>query len=370
MSDWYIDHLYRIYVAQYLEKFFRYNKPEWYCWYNRRNQSFNYEIWDSTLNDYYKRILPQKFPNVAELGVIHFGTSAETGICIYRENTQVKWVRVRFGTNPLETDDTIVSTGTFSEITNASYLYVHEVKSLIGWKKIGYIIVNENNRVKLYVIQSDNPTKLYPVDLNIPGWAYSEVDIRLSKTAFNISGDHGIAYINKADTYASYDYSKLHNVEVLYDENHNDLMFKTNIPAVLWWRNRPNPDSYPPFDGGDQELSVLPYEYKGLWSNAGIEYVTNQIVFYGSYNYKCTTDHTSSNLNSPLATSAPWAQFEWFPTPLGIAGYSYSVGSIATDTLEYEYVNWRTDVDKEWFIGSNLIVVVIAGGGFAFILLI
>jgi hypothetical protein len=370
MADWYINHLYRIYVVQYLEKFSRYVKPEWYCWYNRRNQSFNYEIWDSTLNDYYKRILPQKFPNVAEMGLIHFGTSAETGICIYREDAQIKWIRVRFGTNSLVTDDIIISTGIFTEIVNATYLYVHEVKKLIGGRKVGYIIVNDSNKLKIYVIYSDNPTKLYPIDLTeVSGYFSTAKDMRLSKPAFEFSGEHGIIYMNEGDIYSNYDYCILHRVDVTYDPNHNDLMFKTNIPAVLWWRNRPNPDSYPPFDGGDQELSILPYEYTGSWSDSGIEYVTNQVVFYNTYNYKCTSDHTSSALNNPLATGAPWVQFEWFLTPLGTAGYSYSVGSIASDTLEYEYVNWRTDVDREWFVGSNLIIVR-TGGGFAFILFI
>lgn len=379
MSDWYTQHLYKIYEAKFQEKFFRKAPlPQWIGWYNKYNQSFNYEVYDAVSGVYVKRMMPLKIPNVLEFTFIDNNDFLNTGLCIYRQESSLYWFQLIFGTDMSYRDDIFWTQPQPYGIDDCYYSYFHDVKYPWNSSRIIYVMA-DTGRAKVYAIRADDPGTIYPVDMSaVDEWVAtvyapgesSDFDIRLSKTAVEVEGIHKCFYITSADLEPVYAPTRIANIDVTYYEDADDLSFRSNIPGHVWWRNRPSPGSYPPLggeDSNDYDLATEPFLYRGVWAS-GSSYKTNQVVFYGSQNYKCTSDHTASPSNAPLQSSAPWYQFHWYAAPLGNAGYSYSVGTIDSGTLEYEYVNWRTDADREWLVGSNRIVVR-AGGGFAYILL-
>lgn len=394
MADWYVQHLYKIYEAKFHEKFFRKSPlPQWVGWYNKYNQSFNYEVYDSASGIYVKRIIPRKFPDVLEVSFIDCNDFLNTGLCIYRKKDGVYWFNFLFGTNMSDRDDVFwTEPAKYDGISGVYYLYVHDVRVPWNNSRIAYLIT-DNGTVNVYAVDVASPGVAHHIDMSavtscpyntdgIPWIADDKVatDIRLSKTAIEGSlmgyigsgiGIHKCFWWEGAvDEFPTRSSTRIFSLETTYSEDNDDLMFKSNLPGTIWWRNRPSPGVFPPLDGedsNDYELPTIPYRYIGTWAS-GASYTTNQIVYYGSYNYRCTSDHTSSVLNNPSVVGSPWVQFEWFLLPLGTAGYSYAVGAIATDNLEYEYVNWRTDSDREWLVGSNAIIVR-TGGGFAYIML-
>ena len=383
--DWYTSHLYKVYEAKFHEKFFRKSPyPQWIGWYNKYNQAFSYEIYDPSLGVYVKRMMPQKIPNVIEFSFIDNQDFLNTGLCIYRQEDKICWFSLQFGTDMSNRDDEFWTQPQEYGVKGLYYLYVHDVKFPWNGGKIVYIFA-ESGTVKVFAIDTSNPSVLHKVDMssvttcpfNYPMvyWVgdistSQDPDIRLSKTSIELSGIHKCFQISTGDSVPSLSNTRIFSLDVTYSEDNDDLMFKSNIPGIIWWRNRPSTGSYPPLDGEDDKdyaLPTIPYKYIGVWA-VGISYKTDDIIYYSGLCYKCISDHTSSLLNIPTVIGAPWAQFEWFTTPPGTAGYSYAVGTIPTGTLEYEWINWRSDADREWFLGSNQIIVR-TGGGFAYILL-
>lgn len=397
--DWYTNHLYKLYEAKFHEKFHRKAPlPRWIGWYNKYNQSFNYEIYDPVSGVFIKRIMPQKIPKVLEFSFIDNNDFLNTGLCIYRQEDKLCWFSIVFGTDITNRDDIFFTQpAEYTGIEGLYYSYMHDVRVPWHSTKIVYVF-SVMGSTKVYAVDVEHPEKIYPIDMStVTSCAYNllhtpwiaddtlhpNVDIRLSDTAIEGSttsyigtgiGVHKCFYMNtNVDVIPTYETTRIASVEMTYNEDNDDLMFRSNLPLTFWWRNRPSSGSYPPLDGEDEndfELATLPYLYTGVWTS-GTSYTVDQIVYYGSYNYKCTLDHIASALNAPDHTPpppTPWVQFEWFATPLGTTGYSYAVGALATDTLEYEWVSWRSDADREWLVGDNAIIVRV-GGGFAYILL-
>ena len=396
MSDWYTAHLYKIYEAKHHEKFHRKSLPQWIGWNNKYNQSLNYEVYDVPSGVFIKRIMPKKIPKVMEFSFIDNNNFLNTGLCIYRQEDKLYWFSLIFGT-VIDRDDIFFTLpAEYEEVTGLYYAYIHDVRVLWNETKIIYIFT-VLGPTQVYAVDAENPDKIYKIDMsaisdspyNFPQtkWICDEVvnpslDIRLSDTAIEGSttdyigsgiGIHKCFYWTGGEgDLPTYSPTRIASVETVYNEDNDDLMFKTNLPLTFWWRNRPSSGSYPPLDGEDEkdfELSTLPYQYTGPWAS-GTSYITDQIVFFGSSNYKCISNHTASALNAPdhiPPPPTPWVQFE-FAAPLGTAGYSYAVGTVPTGTLEYEWVSWRSDADREWLVGDNAIIVRI-GGGFAYILL-
>jgi hypothetical protein len=380
MADWYTSHLYKIYEAKFMEKFYRKSPlPQWVGFYNQYNQSFNYEVYDSTRGIYVKRMMPMKIPNVLEFSFIDNNDFMNTGLCIYRQKDTLYWFSLIFGTNMENRDDVFWTQPQSYGVRGLYYTYVHDCKFPWNNSRIAYIFA-DTGKTKVYAVNAADPSVIHSIDMSaVDDWVVKvtqeaggspDVDIRLSKTAVELPGEHSCFYISSSELIPVYAPTRIANIDVTYSEDNDDLVFKSNIPGHVWWRNRPSPGSYPPLDGedsNDHDMPLIPYAYKGNWKS-GTAYKMNQIVFYGTQNYRCTSNHTATPSNAPRQHSAPWIQFDWFAAPLGTTGYSYAVNRIDSSSLDYEYVNWRTDADREWLVGSNAIVVR-AGGGFAYILL-
>jgi len=374
--DWYVQHLYKIYDARFLEKFFRKSPlPQWVGWYNRYNQSFNYEVYDSYTGYYVRRVMPRKFPYVTEFSFIDNNDFLNTGLCIYRQQDKVYWFSLIFGTNMSNRDDTFwTEPVAYDGLSRCQYLYVHDVKFPWNNTRLTYLFIN-TGVVKVYVIEGTNPGKIYKVDMSeVSEWCVNlaptpDVDVRLSKTGIEFDGKHRAFYMTGNDIIPLHTLTRIFTINTSYNEGADTLVFKANLAGTVWYTNRANPLIFPPLDDTDPETSKIyttPHNYKGPWAS-GESYVVGDAVYYNSTNYLCTLDHVSSPANRPEEDSAPWSN-TYYPSPLGTTGYSYSLNIFPTNTLDYEFVNWRAEADREWLLGYNQIIVR-TQGGFAYILL-
>lgn len=373
-TDWYTDHLYKIYDGKFLEKFFRKSPlKQWVGWYNRYNGSFNYEVYNTVTGNYNRRIVPRKFPYVSEFSFIDNEDFFNTGLCIYRQGDTVYWYSIIFGTDLSNQDDKFW-TEPVSYINHCYYLYVHDVKHPWNNSRLVYLFV-DTGTIQVYVIDTSNPGVLNKIDMSeVTDWcadlcATPDVDLRLSRTAIEFDGKHRAFYMTGADTFPTHGPTRIFTIDTVYTEDFDSLVFKANMVGNIWYSNNTGAGSYPPFDLIDIEHNVTyltNHKYLGAWAS-GLSYEINQVVYYGSNNYVCTSAHTSSASNHPGASSAPWSTL-YYPIPFGTVGYTYGLKIFPTNTLDYEYVNWRTDADREWLVGYNQIVVRTAGG-FAYILL-
>lgn len=379
-TDWYTDHLYKLYEAKFIEKFYRKGLPQWVGWYNKYNQSFNYEVYDPYTGVYVKRMMPLKFPNVVEFSFIDNQDFLNSGLCIYRQGDKVCWFSIIFGQDMSFRDDVFWTQPQEYGIKSCYYLYVHDVKHAWGDSHLVYLFADTGTS-NIYVIDTANPSVAHHADMSeVSNWigagcASPDVDIRLGDTAIEVTGIHSNYYITGMDLLTGadpiYGKTRIFTIDTSYNEEADSLVFKSNLAGTLWYINASDKGIYPPLDDTDldpshEHVSLMPSKYSGSWS-AGTTYIEHQIVLYNSKTYTCSFEHISNAGNNPEVVGSPWVRL-YYPAPFGEEGFSYGITVIPTATLDYEYINWRSDADREWLLGTETIVVKTAGG-FAYILL-
>ena len=378
--DWYTDHLYKLYEAKFIEKFYRKELPQWVGWYNKYNQSFNYEVYDTYTGVYVKRIMPLKFPNIVEFSFIDNQDFLNTGLCIYRQGDKICWFSIMFGKDMEFRDDMFWTQPAEYPIKSCYYLYIHDVKH--SWNESHLIYLFADTGIsEVYVIDTANPSVVHHADMSeVTDWVGDsctspDVDIRLSDTAIETTGVHSNFHITGVDLLNDgenvYGKTRILTIDSSYNEEANSLVFKSNIAGTLWYINATDRGIYPPLGDEDpdpthEHTALMPSKYTGSWAS-DVPYTEHQVVQYNSKNYTCSFDHTSHAGNNPEVSGSPWVRL-YYPTPFGREGYSYGLTSIPTASLDYEFINWRTDADREWLLGTETIVVRTAGG-FAYILL-
>lgn len=238
----YIDYLSGCYSISYLEKFSRATLPEWIGWYNPYDYSFSYEFWNESRQEWTRRVIPKRLPNVKDFGFIDLSLpDRDQGIIIFRQEDSIKWLRFTFGYTTDDRDDVIVEGPyTYSEIAHPYYLYVHDIVHFFNGKKITYFFVTDGT-IRVFYFWHDDPATIYEIDMSeVDGWQatqalYQCTDVRISKTALITSGKHDVYYYPAGVYEVTGGYYHIFGIQTHFDEEHSTLRFRSNVPSVVYY---------------------------------------------------------------------------------------------------------------------------------------